>query len=220
MARLARIVVPGGPHLVRQGSRGDRPVFRDRRDRESYLALLADALDRHRVGCLAYRLRPDEAMMVLVPPTEAGLCEALRLAHGRYSRRVNRDLSRTGSLFAGRFQSCPVDPKQLAVGVRYLESHAGRPPPRTECSALYRAGRHRGPLAPLSPWLEDRGIELRRPPDPAEVAYLLGRLRVGKPAGGAEFVRGIEQRTGLDLIRPPGRPTEASPGPSAPASAV
>ena len=74
--------------------------------------------------------------------------------------------------------------------------------------------RSRGPLAddlPLLKTVRDWRRWLAPPSERADLAYLLARLRVGKPAGSPQFVRRVERLTGQNLSRPRGRPRKHKP---------
>ena len=217
MVRIARIVLPGVPHLVAQrGNRSER-LFYSPGDRERYLEILSDQLARHGVKLWSYRLDAREVFLVVVPPDLESLGQALRNAHSRYSQMINRRQGTTGHLFYGRFASCPLEGEYLALAVRYLERFTGRCPRRTISSAVYHcrpSARLPGPLdggLPLVKAVKGWRRWLAERIDRAALGHLLSRLRVGKPAGSGPFVRGVEKLTGLDLTRRPGRPKKARP---------
>jgi putative transposase len=212
MVRIARIVLPRRPHLVAQrGNRSER-LFFSADDRGRYLEILSEQLARHGVKLWAYRLEADEVLLVLVPPDDEAMAQALRNAHGRYSQMINRRQGTTGHLFQGRFYSCPLDAEHLALAVRYLERFGGRRPPGTKSSAAYHCGRAGGAgglLAddlPLLKAVRNWRKWLAEPIDRAALKHLLSRLRVGKQAGSPAFVRKVEKLTGMNLSRRPGRP--------------
>ena len=67
MARMARVVVPGLPHLVTQrGNRRQRVFFGDD-DYALYRTLLADGCAAAGVAVWAYCLMPNHVHLVLVP---------------------------------------------------------------------------------------------------------------------------------------------------------
>jgi len=216
MARIARIVLAGGPHLLCQrGNRGGR-LFFSSGDRQRYLEIVGACFRSCGVKLWAYRLTASEVLMVVVPAATEALGEALRNAHGRYSQFVNRRQNTAGHLFQGRFYSCPLDGDFLALAVRHVERFGAAMPAWTASSAGHHCDRRRpgGPLAdslPLLKSVRDWRRWLARPIDRAELAYLLGRLRVGKPAGSPRFVRRVERLTGLNLSRPRGRPRKHKP---------
>jgi putative transposase len=121
MARLARVVAPGAPHLVAQrGNRGQNVFFSDS-DFELYKALLADGCRRAQTTVLAYSLLPDRVYLVLMPRSENGLRNALGESHRRYTREINMREGWRGFLWQGRFASFPMDATRLPACTRYVE---------------------------------------------------------------------------------------------------
>src|SRR6185369_3990515 len=73
MARLARLVVPGIPHLVTQrGNRRETTFFRDA-DYRLYRELLGAAAAKAGAAIWAYCLMPNHVHVIIVPPDEDGL---------------------------------------------------------------------------------------------------------------------------------------------------
>jgi len=186
-------------------------VFFSAEDRQRYLEILAGYLTGGDIRLWSYRLDEGEVRLIVVPPSGRALGDALRNAHTRYSSLINRRQETTGHLFHGRFYSCPLDGDYLALAVKYVERFTGPAPPSSVCSAAHHCDgtMPAGPLADDLPLLARVRLWrawLDEPDDEAAVKHLLSRLRVGKPAGGVEFIRRVEAATGLNLSRPPGRP--------------
>ena len=121
MARLARVVAAGTPHLVTQrGNRGQNVFFSDA-DYEVYKGLLAEGCRIAHTSVLAYCLLPDRVHLILVPRDEDGLRAALGESHRRYTREINGREGWRGFLWQGRFASCPLDAAHLAPCARYVE---------------------------------------------------------------------------------------------------
>lgn len=121
MARLARVVAAGAPHLVTQrGNRGQNVFFSDA-DFELYKELLAEGCRRARTSVLAYCLLPDRVHLILVPHDEDGLRAALGEAHRRYTREINTREGWRGFLWQGRFASFPMDMTHLPACARAIE---------------------------------------------------------------------------------------------------
>ena len=215
MPRIARIVIPGVPHLISQCGNRSEPLFHSADDRLSYLETLSTFLRIDGDRLWSYRLDDRELLLVVVPARAESLAMAIRKTHGAYGRRVNRRQGRTGSLFAARFRSCPVDEQYLSVAVRYVERFEGAPPPEPRCSAGAHCRGTRGPGNCL-----DEGLPVS-PPDwrafltgrdeQEAIERVLSRLRLGKPAGSPSFVERVEDMTGLNLSRRPGRPRKPLP---------
>ncbi len=121
MARLARVVAAGAPHLVTQrGNRGQKVFFSDA-DFELYRKLLAEGCQLARTAIWAYCLLPDRVHLILVPRDEDGLRAALGESHRRYTREINTREGWRGFLWQGRFASFPMDAPHLPAGARIVE---------------------------------------------------------------------------------------------------
>jgi putative transposase len=121
MARLARVVAPGSPHLVTQrGNRGQKVFFGDA-DYEMYKSLLAEGCRLAHTAVLAYCLLPDRVHLILVPRDADGLRAALGEPHRRYTREINRREGWRGFLWQGRFASFPMDGAHLSACARFIE---------------------------------------------------------------------------------------------------
>ncbi len=82
MARLARVVAPGLPHLVTQrGNRRQQTFFGDE-DYESYLQLMAQFCKAEQVEVWAYCLMPNHVHLLAAPRTADRLRRAIGEAHG------------------------------------------------------------------------------------------------------------------------------------------
>lgn len=208
MARLARVVVPGLPHLVTQrGNRGE-PIFLEDGDQALYLRLLAERARRARVAVWAYCLMPNHVHLIVVPRTADGIRAAIAEAHRRYTRFVNRRAGLTGHLFQGRFASVAMDEEHLLVAARYVALNPVR-------ARLVRRARDwpwssvRAHLAArddvlvtVEPLLERvaRFADLLETPagDP-DFDALRRCEKTGRPLGAPRFIARLEHRLGRTL---------------------
>lgn len=210
MARLARVVAAGVPHLVTQrGNRGQR-VFFGADDYATYIALLAEGCRAARVAVWAYCLMSTQVHLILVPATADGLRAALAEAHRRYTRHVNQRQGWTGYLWQGRFASAPLDEAHLLAAVRYVELA----PVRAKLAARPRAWRWSSArahlkgaddalvtVAPLLARVPDWAAFLRQGLSAAEEKAIGRGERTGRPVGGPKFVARLERRLGRTLAR-------------------
>lgn len=98
-------------------------IFRDGKDRERYLRLLASTIERHRFACLAYCLMPNHVHLLLRTP-EPNLGLGMRWLHGPYAQGFNERYDRVGHLFQGRYGAVPVtDDEQLWTTVGYIATN-------------------------------------------------------------------------------------------------
>ena len=121
MARLPRVVLAEIPHHVTQRGNARRFILDCDADRNIYLELLREDIQRCNVTLLGYCLMSNHVHLVLVPRKDDGLAKALKHTHGRYASYWNVAHHSTGHLWQGRFYSCPLDPVHLWQTLRYTE---------------------------------------------------------------------------------------------------
>lgn len=121
MARPLRIEFPGAVyHLT---SRGDRrePIFEDETDRQAFLQVLAQAMERFDASVLAWCLMSNHYHLV-VQTRQANLSLLMRHLNGVYTQTYNRRHRVVGHLFQGRFKAVLVDRDAYLLEVcRYVE---------------------------------------------------------------------------------------------------
>jgi putative transposase len=222
MARLARLVVPGLPHLVTQrGNRGERTFFTDA-DYALYRDLIGAAANRAGTAVWAYCLMPNHVHLVLVPSRPDGLRAMLAEAHRRYTLHVNRRNGWTGHLWQGRFGSVAMDEAHLIAAVRYVSLNPVRAQlvARAEDWRWSSVRAHlRGAddalmtVAPMLARVPDVAALLDGPLDAPADAALRRAETIGRPVGDAAFIGDLEARTGRTLAaRRPGRPARGGKG--------
>ena len=120
MARPLRIEKAGGwYHITARGNERKR-IFRDDRDRQHFLELLAEMVLRFGVRWHAYVLMENHYHLLL-ELTEANLSRAVQWLNVSYSVWFNRRYGRSGHLFQGRFKSVLVNRDEWALALsRYL----------------------------------------------------------------------------------------------------
>lgn len=210
MARLARVVAAGHPHLVTQrGNRGQKVFFADS-DYELYRSLLAEGCRRARAELWAYALLPDRVHLILVPRDDDGLRAALGESHRRYTREINDRKGWRGFLWQGRFASFPMDGSHLSASVRFVElspvlaklvKHARDW--RWSSARAHYAGRDDEAvrveplIARLGAWRNLLGQGL----DEDERELIRAHESTGRPLGSPAFVARLEKRLGRTLAR-------------------
>jgi putative transposase len=210
MARMARAVVAGVPHLVTQrGNRGQKTFLR-KGDYETYKELVAEGCRDARVEVWAYCLMPKYVHLIVVPATVDGLRASLGEAHRRYTRHINQREGWQGFLWAGRFSSCPMDEEQLLAATRYVElapvrgklvKQAKAWPWSSARAHLARRDddlvRVRPLLASARNWKEflDQGVSRE------EMKRIGASERTGRPLGSPAFVARLEKRLGRTLAK-------------------
>lgn len=108
MARPLRIEFAGAfYHLTSRGNARQR-IFLDDKDRQSFLAGLAEVRERYGWICHAYCLM-DNHYHLMVETPEPNLALGMKLLNGCHTQKVNRRHARVGHLFQGRYKSILVD---------------------------------------------------------------------------------------------------------------
>lgn len=121
MARALRIQFPGAVYHVT--SRGDRrrAIFVDDADRQRFLELLAEAMDRFDAVVMAYCLMGNHYHLVL-HTRQANLSRLMRHVNAVYSQAFNRRHGVVGHVFQGRFKAILVDRDAYLLELcRYVE---------------------------------------------------------------------------------------------------
>jgi putative transposase len=229
MARLARVTVIGFPHAVSQHGNRDKDVFEEDVDYRRYLGWLQEYAARYAVDIWAYCLMPNWVQFVCLPKEERALARAFNTLHMRYAQYFNGKRAVRGQLWKDRFRSCVLDDPSVFEEIRFVETSPVRagivelaedyPWSSARCHVI-------GEPDPLLIPGSDAGRALNRTAGvtlyraiPAWRSYLAAagnetiikrtreRLKTGRPAGDAEFVRTLEGKVGRRLgARPVGRP--------------
>jgi putative transposase len=108
MARPLRIEFAGALYHIT--SRGDRreAIFEDDEDREAFLRVLGEVVQRYNWICHAFCLMTDHYHLV-TETAEGNLSQGMRQLNGVYTQASNRRHNRNGHLFQGRFKGILVD---------------------------------------------------------------------------------------------------------------
>lgn len=108
MARKLRVEYEGAIyHVLNRGDR-QKPIFRDNRDRELFIATLAEACAKTDWQVHAYCLMSNHFHLALETP-KANLVAGMKWFMGTYTGRFNRRHKVFGHLFSGRYKSLIVD---------------------------------------------------------------------------------------------------------------
>jgi len=122
MARLPRIDVPGIPqHLIVRGN-NRCTIFRDDADRMIYLGFLEGALRTCACDLHAFVLMTNHVHLLVTGQVDGEISELMQIVGHKFARLMNLRWGRTGTLFEGRFRSCPVESETyLLACMRYIE---------------------------------------------------------------------------------------------------
>ncbi len=210
MARLSRIVIPNIPHHVTQRGNRRQQTFFDTSDYEAYIHAMAHSCNSFDVEVLAYCLMPNHVHLVLVPKEKDCLRFAVGGAHEKYTKRINYKNDWTGHLWQGRFFSSPMDERYLGACVRYVEQNpvrSGLSKRASEYKWSSAKAHYSGKddklvsvapmLARYPQWAEFMGEES----EDRDIEEFRKRTRTGRPLGDLEFIKDIEEKTGV-VLRP------------------
>ena len=229
MARLARSVVIGYPHAVSQRANREQAVFEEDADYRRYLEWLQEYTACYGVDIWAYCLMPNHVHFVCVPKSETSLARAFNALHRRYAQHFNGKRDVCGRIWRGRFMSCVLDDPSVFEEVRFIETNPVRaglaeraedyPWSSARChvlgepDAVLVVGSDTGQaLNRMAGVPQSRAIPgwrsyLAAMGDEGVVKRTRERLKTGRPAGDAEFVRKLEGIVGRRLgAMPRGRP--------------
>jgi putative transposase len=154
MARPLRIEYDGAVYHVTSRGNEQRPIFRDNTDRDLFLNILSQVIERFHWLCYAYCLMRNHYHLVIETP-DANLSKGMRQLNGVYTQAFNRRHRRAGHLFQGRFKGILVQKESHFLEVcRYvvlnpIRAKAARQPGDWAWSS-YRAT---GGLASVPGWL-------------------------------------------------------------------
>ncbi|MFC2082518.1 transposase [Candidatus Bipolaricaulota bacterium] len=111
MVRPLRIQFPGATyHITSQGNAGSK-VFRTQADREDFLRILGQVVERQGWICHAYCLM-DYHYHILVETPQPNLSRGMQFLNGIYTQRFNRTHDRSGHLLEGRYKAVLVEKGQ------------------------------------------------------------------------------------------------------------
>ena len=106
-------------HITSRGNAREK-VFFTRSDRETFLEILTQVVERYGWICHAYCLMTNHYHLLIETPN-SNLSRGMRHLNGVYTQWVNRQMKRTGHLFQGRFKSILVEKEShLLELARYI----------------------------------------------------------------------------------------------------
>ncbi len=120
MARPLRIEFPGAVyHILSRGDRKER-IFKDDKDRKTFLEILASVVKRYNFLCHAYCLM-DNHYHLLIETPDGNLSQGIKYLNGVYTQKFNRVHNTVGHLFQGRFKSILIEKESYLLELcRYI----------------------------------------------------------------------------------------------------
>jgi len=127
MPRRPRVLLPGVPlHLIQRGNNRSACFFAEH-DYRYYLEQLAEQGATHGCALHAYCLMTNHVHLLLTPKTADSAAQMMKALGQRYAQYINRSYRRTGTLWDGRFRSCPVQHETYLLAChRYIELNPAR----------------------------------------------------------------------------------------------
>jgi len=107
MARPLRIEYPGAVYHITSRGNGRNAIFLENKDRESYLKILSETIERYNWLCHAFCLM-DNHYHLLIETIDPTLSRGMRHLNGVYTQSFNRRHSRVGHVFQGRYKAILV----------------------------------------------------------------------------------------------------------------
>lgn len=120
MARPLRLEYPGAIYHVTSRGNARQPIFADDQDRQLWLSVLAQVIERAHWRCHAYCLM-DNHYHLLIETPDGNLSAGMRQLNGVYTQRCNRRHDQVGHVFQGRFKALVVERESYLLEVcRYV----------------------------------------------------------------------------------------------------
>ncbi|MGQ0655803.1 MAG: transposase [Betaproteobacteria bacterium] len=120
-------MLPGLPFHIRQRGNNRAACFHDEADRAFYLFHLRRLLPGSGCALHAYCLMTNHVHLLMTPSADKScgrLMQRLGQLHAQY---MNRRYSRSGTLWEGRFRSCPIEAERYLLNCyRYVEQNPVR----------------------------------------------------------------------------------------------
>jgi REP element-mobilizing transposase RayT len=104
MARPLRIAYPGAVYHITGRGNEKKDVFRDDRDRETFLDILQEVNKRYNWICHSYCLMRNHYHLLIETP-DGNISIGMRQLNGVYTQVFNKLHKRVGHLFQGRFKA-------------------------------------------------------------------------------------------------------------------
>ena len=122
MARLRRYTPKGIPQHVIQRGNNRQICFGSNKDMAAYAHWLHEASLRYGVSIHSWVFMTNHIHLLLTPNEDNSISGCMQYLGRHYVRYFNQQYVRTGTLFEGRFKSCPVQNETYFLACqRYIE---------------------------------------------------------------------------------------------------
>ncbi len=122
MPRRPRIIVPNTPqHIIQRGNNRQACFYADE-DYQFYLEWLKDYADKTECRIHAYVLMTNHVHLLVSTDRAEALGALMKALGQRYTQYVNKVYRRSGTLWEGRYKSCPIQAETYLLACqRYIE---------------------------------------------------------------------------------------------------
>ncbi|WP_101757434.1 transposase [Oceanicoccus sp. KOV_DT_Chl] len=122
MARLRRYTPGGIPQHIIQRGNNRQVCFTSDIDLAAYAHWLSKGAEKYDVAIHGWVFMNNHVHLLATPKNDDAISRMMQFLGRHYVRYFNREYGRTGTLFEGRFKSCPVETeKYFLVCLRYIE---------------------------------------------------------------------------------------------------
>ena len=108
MGRPLRITYPGAFYHITSRGNEQKPVYKNKRDREKFLEYLESATERYNAVIHLYCLMDNHYHLLIETPS-ANLSQIMLHINGAYTNYYNAKRGRAGHLFQGRYKAILVE---------------------------------------------------------------------------------------------------------------
>jgi putative transposase len=224
MPRFSRVVIPYIPHHIVQRGNRRQTVFFKSEDFHFFLHLLKKYGDLEGIDIWAYCLMPNHFHLIAAPRRPGSLSRAIGKATWKYAVAINLREDWRGSLWQGRFYSCPLDNPHLIAATRYVERNpvrAGIVPRAIDypwSSAYAHVTGAQDPILTqnaLEKEICDWQSYLGEVESDESLDLIRDHLSTGRPLGDIKFIEKLEKLAGRSLKKlktGPKRPRQSEQG--------
>jgi REP element-mobilizing transposase RayT len=123
-ARPLRVEYDGAFYHVMNRGNASQKIFRSTKDKEAFLKLLEESVDRWKIRIHGFCLMPNHYHLLVETPL-GNLSRCMRHINGVYTQRFNKKWKRDGHIFRGRYKAILVeDDAYLIELLRYIHLNA------------------------------------------------------------------------------------------------
>lgn len=126
MARNIRLIIPNIFHHAIQRGNNRQTVFQEKEDRFFYLKWARELAVQFRTPIFGYCLMTNHNHLLILPSSEEGMINFMKLLAQRYTQYYNRKYQRSGKLWENRYKIHPFDPEVYYIVLRYIEMNPVR----------------------------------------------------------------------------------------------